>query len=203
VNSAKVDLARSVVGSSFNRFDWDYKLNANSFSFEPGETTKSFTIRTSKDIRAEEKNRVLTIRLEAGIGNIQVVAANSTARIAYNKVMNPVPPIGQMTYTKLMSGGTLDKTCTECHNSTKRDGGYDIRDYELMISSNKQILVPGQDKIVYDSNFNKDVTAVSLMYRRTLPKYTPESLLMPRLKTLTPAEYNDVENWLTSGAKNN
>lgn len=201
-NSAKVGLARSVVGASFNRFDWDYKLNANSFSFEPGETTKSFTIRTSKDIRYEE-NKVLTIRLEAGIGSIQVVAANSLARIAYNKIMNPVPPNGQMTYTKLMSGGTLDKTCTECHNSTKRDGGYDIRDYELMISSNKQILVPGQDKIVYDADFNKIVTAVSLMYRRTLPQFTPESLLMPRLKTLTPAEYNDVENWLSNGAKNN
>lgn len=202
VNSAKVGMARSVVGSSFNRFDWDYKLNANSFSFEPGETTKSFKIRTSKDIRSEE-NKVLTIRLEAGIGSIQVVAANSVARIAYNKIMNPVPPNGQMTYTKLMSGGTLDKTCTECHNSTKRDGGYDIRDYELMISSNKQILVPGQDKVVYDADFNKIVTAVSLMYRRTLPQFTPESLLMPRLKTLTPSEYNDVENWLTNGAKNN
>lgn len=201
-NSAKVGLARSVVGSSFNRFDWDYKLNANSFSFEPGETTKSFKIRTSKDIRSEE-NKVLTLRLEAGIGSIQVVAANSVARIAYNKIMNPVPSNGQMTYTKLLNGGTLDKTCTECHNSTKRDGGYDIRDYELMISSNKQILVPGQDRVVYDADFNKIVTAVSLMYRRTLPQFTPESLLMPRLKTLTPAEYNDVENWLANGAKNN
>lgn len=201
-NSAKVGLARSVVGASFNRFDWDYKLNGTSFSFEPGEVTKSFTVRTSKDIRSEE-NKVLTIKLEAGIGNIQIVAANSLGRVVYNKITNPVPPVGQMTYTKLMSGGTLDKTCTECHNSTKRDGGYDIRDYELMISSNKQILVPGQDKVVYDADFNKIVTAVSLMYRRTLPQFTPESLLMPRLKTLTPAEYNDVENWLTNGAKNN
>lgn len=201
-NSAKVGLARSVVGTSFNRFDWDYRLNGTSFSFEPGEVQKSFKIRTSKDIRNEE-NKLLTIRLEAGIGNIQVVEANSLGRIVYNKIMNPVPPAGQMTYSKLMNGGTLDKTCTECHNSTKRDGGYDVRDYELMISSNKQILVPGQDKIVYDSNYNKIVTAVSLMYRRTLPQFTPESLLMPRLKTLTPAEYNDVENWLTNGAKNN
>lgn len=201
-DSARVDLARSVVGASFNRFDWDYKLNGTSFSFEPGETTKSFTIRTSKDIRYE-RNKLLTVRLEAGIGNIQVVEANSRARIAYNKITNPIPPVGQMTYTKLMSGGTLDKTCTECHNSTKRDGGYDIRDYELMISSNKQILVPGADRVNYDADFNKVVTAVSLMYRRTLPQFTPESLLMPRLKTLTPAEYNDVENWLTNGAKNN
>lgn len=201
-DSARVELARSVVGATFNRFDWDYKLNGSSFSFEPGETTKSFTIRTSKDIRYE-RNRVLTVRLEAGIGNIQVVEANSRARIVFNKIRNPVPPTGQMTYTKLMSGGTLDKTCTECHNSTKRDGGYDIRDYELMISSGKQILVPGADRIVYDADFNKNVTAVSLMYRRTLPQFTPESLLMPRLKTLTPAEYNDVENWLTNGAKNN
>lgn len=201
-DSAKVSLARNDNGTTFKRFNWDYKLSTSSFSFEPGQTSKTITIRTAKDIRYE-LNRVLTIRLEPGLGSIQVPDATSRARIVFEKVLNPVPANGEMTYSKLMDGGTLYKTCTECHNSVKRDGGYDIQDYELMISSNKQILVPGADSVTYDANFNKIVTAVSLMYRRTLPQFTPESLLMPRLKTLTPAEYNDLEDWLTSGAKNN
>jgi hypothetical protein len=201
-NSAKMNLARSVVGATFNRFDWDYRLNGSSFSFDVGQTTKTITVKVSKDIRFEE-NRLLVLRLEPGLGNIQVPEATSRARVVFNKVLNPVPPSGQMTFSKLMNGGTLYKTCTECHNSVKRDGGYDIQDYELMVSSNKQILVPGADTVTYDANFNKIVNPVSLMYRRTLPAFTPESLLMPRLKTLTPAEYNDLEDWLTHGALNN
>ncbi|MBL7545379.1 MAG: hypothetical protein JNL11_16285 [Bdellovibrionaceae bacterium] len=201
-DSAKLELARSVVGTSFNRFDWDYKLGTSSFSIEPGQTTKTFTIKTARDVRFE-RNRLLTLRLEPGLGSIEVPDATSRVRVVFEKILNPVPAIGEMTYSKLMAGGTLYKTCTECHNSVKRDGGYDIQDYELMISSNKQILVPGADSVTYDANFNKIITATSLMYRRTLPQFTPESYLMPRLKTLTPAEYNDLENWLTKGAKNN
>lgn len=204
VNDATMKVARSVlgVGQTYNRFDWDYKLAASSFSFEPGETSKTFTIKTSRDIRHED-NRVLTLKLEAGMGSIQVVSAQSTGRVVFHKRVNPEPAPGEMTYSKLMSGGVLFKTCTECHNSIDRDGGYDIQDYELMVSSSKQILVPGADKITYDANFNKIITPVSLMYRRTLPAFTPESLLMPRQKTLTETDYNDIENWLVKGAKNN
>lgn len=202
VETPKVDLARSVVGLSFNRFDWDYKLGSSSFNFDPGQTSKTVVIKTSRDVRWE-KNRVLTIKLEPGIGNILVPAATGFARIVFDKKKNTQPDADEITYSNLMAGGTLFKTCTECHNSVKRDGGYDIQDYELMVSSNKRILVPGEDRVEYDANFNKTPIAVSLMYRRTLPIYTPESLLMPRKKTLTPAEYNDLENWLTNGAKNN
>ncbi len=202
VDTTKLDLARSVVGTSFNRFDWDYKLQGSSFSFDPGQTTKTVVIKTARDIRFE-KNRVLTIKLEAGLGNVIIPSATASARVGFVKLGNPQPYPGEITFSKLMGGGTLYKTCTECHNSVDRKGGYDIQDYELMISSSKQILVPGGDSITYDSNFNKIVIAASLMYRRTLPQFTPESLLMPRLKTLTPAEYGDIEDWLTSGAKNN
>jgi hypothetical protein len=72
-----------------------------------------------------------------------------------------------------------------------------------MISSGKQILVPGADSISYTGLGEKVINPVSLMYRRTLPAFTPESLLMPRLKTLSEQEYADLESWLLSGAKNN
>ncbi len=200
-DTTMLDLARSVVGQDFNRFDWDYKLGASNFNFQPGQTTKTVVIKTARDIRYE-RNRVLTLKLEPGIGNIQVPAATNFVRVVFNKLKNPVPAVGETTFTKLMGDGTLKKTCTECHNSVKRDGGYDIQDYELMISSNKQILVPGADTITY-VGFTKVPKPVSLMYRRTLPEFTPESLLMPRKKTLNKAEYDELEDWLTSGAKNN
>lgn len=196
-------VARSVVGTSFNRFDWDYKLGTTSLSFAPGETSKTITLKTARDERFES-NRVLTLHLEAGLGSVQVPAATAYARIAFNKRMYREPPLSEITYSKLMkSGGTLFNTCTECHNSVKRDGGYDIQDYELMISSSKQILVPGADSISYTALGEKVINPVSLMYRRTLPAFTTESLLMPRLKTLSAQEYDDLEAWLLSGAKNN
>lgn len=201
VNSPKVELARSVVGATFNRFDWDYKLEGTSYSFSPGETSKTVVIKTARDVRYEA-NRILVIKLEAGVGSISIPETTSMARIAFNKIINPVPAPNQITFSKLMAGGTLYKTCTECHNSVKRDGGYDIQDYELMVSGNKQILVPGADSISY-VNGNKVVNPVSLMYRRTLPAFTPESLLMPRLKTLDEDQYNELEDWLTRGALNN
>jgi hypothetical protein len=199
----KLSVARSVVGDTFNRFDWDYKFSSTSFSFDPNQTTKTFTVKTSKDIRYEG-NRLLTIKLEAGLGNITIPDAGLYARIAYNKLKNPVPPNGEVTYSQLMSnGGVLYNTCTSCHNSVKRAGGYDIQDYELMVSSDKRILVPGADQVYLDANDNKVQVPVSLMYRRTLPSFTIESLLMPRDKTLTGPEYNLLENWLIKGAKNN
>lgn len=198
--------ARSVVGTSFNRFDWDYKLTTTSFSFDPGGSRdKVITIKTSKDERYET-NQLLTLKIEAGLGNITVSSTNNVARAIYDKRSNRVPPNGEITYTMLMRDGTLFKTCTECHNSAKRDGGYDIQDYELMTSSSKQILVPGGDRVVYDGDGNRVWSvdyAPSLMYRRTIEQLTPESLRMPRQKVLTPSERLDLEGWLTSGAKNN
>lgn len=197
------EVARSVVGTSFNRFDWDYKLGTTSFAFAPGETLKPITIKTARDERYES-NRVLTLRLEAGLGSVQIPQGTEVARIVFNKRMHREPPSTEITFSKLMSnGGTLFATCTECHNSVRRDGGYDIQDYELMISSNKQILVPGADSISFTAEGDKVIVPVSLMYRRTLRKFTTEALLMPRLKPLTASEYFDLESWLLSGAKNN
>ncbi len=203
--SGKMLVARSVIGAgqTFNRFDWDYMLQGNSFSIEPGTTIKTFKIKTSRDIR-HEGNRLLTIKLEAGLGSIQVVAAQSVGRIVFDKRINPVPPPTEMTYSKLMNGGTLQVTCTECHNSVKRDGGYDIQDYDGMVNAQNPVLAPGLDSITYDPvTFEKTILPVSRMYVRTLPAFTSEARLMPRLKTLTDSQFGDLENWLIHGAKNN
>ncbi len=197
------EVARSVVGTSFNRFDWDYKLGTTSLSFAPGETLKTITLKTSRDERFES-NRVLTLRLEAGLGAVQIPQATAFARIVFNKRINREPPSTEVTFSKLMgTGGALLNTCTRCHNSVRRDGGYDIQDYELMISSDKRILVPGADSISYTDKGKKVIVPVSLMYRRTLSEFTTESLLMPREDQFSADDFVNLEAWLLSGAKNN
>lgn len=197
--AAEFSPARSNIGQTFNRFDWDFILQGSSFSFDPGETTKTFTIRTSRDVRFE-KNRVMTIRLELGLGSATLVPTASVARIVFDKRTNPDPGPAAETYAKLMSeGGVLYQNCTLCHNSVRKDGGYDIQDYELMVA--KGVLMPGQDSVTYFPVESR--VAKSVMYIRTRPELVPESKLMPRSGELSSDDMNRLEAWLTSGAKNN
>ena len=83
--------------------------------------------------------------------------------------------------------GILGLNCVKCHNSQLMAGGYDMTDYELMIT--RKVLIPG----------NVD----SKMYVRIHP--TPEFLAkpMPQDGFLPQALIYEVERWLMNGAHNN
>lgn len=200
--------ANSRWGAQFGRYDWDYTLDMGRIIFFKGDTRKILTMRLSMDERYNV-SKVLNLKLSGLIDDSNLIVSNSI-QVLFRRQQNPQVPANEMSYSKLMgNNGVLMRNCLECHNSAKRDGGFDIADYEdLLVArgvapNQNYLLAPGQDRVEYDVNFNKNITAVSQIYRRLLPQFTPESLLMPRNKILNSSEIEDIENWLTRGAKNN
>lgn len=202
-----VTKARSVVGTSYNRFDWDYKFNQTSALFSIGETTKSFQIITSKDIRYEG-NRILTLKVSVGIGNATV--GNSQVHVLFDKRKNPIPGGSDITYSKLMNStnGILLYKCGNCHNSnpTEQQGGFDIANYDLMVSQG--VLKPGLDFMTVNGTTG-DITKTyaSKLFKR-MNSQDPDSgsylTPMPRDKYLDyDTEISYVERWILNGALNN
>lgn len=183
-----VKKANSIVGTTYNRFDWDYKSISSSVRFKPGETQKSIQLQISKDIRYES-NKLIVLTID-NPGNGLVIGGKNKLYIAVEKMKNPQPISGEITFSKLMmSNGILGYNCVKCHNSKDRNGGYDMTDYELMRS--KGIIIPGniESKMYYRMN------PASPNYLGTSP--------MPLDGALDIATRKSVEQWILSGAKNN
>lgn len=180
--------ANSIVGTTYNRFDWDYKTISNSARFKPGERTKTIQLQISKDIRYES-NKIIVLTIDNPGSGLTIGTANRIY-IVLDKMQNTAPVSGEITFTKLMaSNGILGYNCVKCHNSKDRNGGYDITDYELMRS--KGIIIPGniESKMYYRMN------PASPNYLGTSP--------MPLDGALDIAARKAVEQWILSGAKNN
>lgn len=180
--------ARSVVGSSYNRYDWDFKLENTSFVYFPGESKKTFRVYFSQDIR-KEGTRLLTLQLSIGTSGVSA-GAISEVHYIFDKLVNPDPPFGVATFTELMNpmSGILGTRCLECHNSTKLEGGYDMSNYALMIQ--KGVLIPN------DPN--------SKMYMRMNPNNNQQNLRpMPLNGFLETQLTREVERWILNGALNN
>lgn len=181
--------ARSIVGTTYNRYDWDYRFQSSTLIFFPGETKKTIQVRFSKDIR-KENNRLLSLKLELGLGDI-VLGGNSSKHFVIQKVNNPTPPIGVARYQDLMhpKNGILFTNCIECHNSTKREGQYDITNYDEMVE--RGVLVPG--------------STTSKMFRRINPTDSEWSNLlgMPRKGPMEDPYIRAVQKWIEAGAPNN
>lgn len=179
--------AKSNIGATWNRFDWDYKFPTNSVTFGIGDSAKTLRVTFSKNIR-HEKNRVLTFDITTVLGTV-VIGANKTTNLIINKYDNPVPAGNILTLAELMNEGSgiLGQNCVKCHNSAKLAGGYDMTDYDWMIRN--RVVVPN------------DVT--SKMYVRmhdsgnSLVKPMPFDGFLPAPLVL------EVERWLLNGALNN
>lgn len=179
--------ARSVIGTTYNRYDWDYKFPSHSVTFNPNETSKTLRIYFSTDSRYE-KNRVLTLDISSVLGSVNL-GTNTSVNYIINKYTNPVPNADILTFSQLMqpNSGILGQNCVKCHNSDAIAGGYDMTDYQLMLS--RRVLVPGDTS--------------SKMYVRMHP--SPETLAkpMPLDGFLDQARILEVEKWILDGAKNN
>ncbi len=179
--------AKSVVGTTWNRFDWDYKFPVNTVSFNIGESTKTLRVYFSKDIRLE-KNRVLTFDITSVLGLV-VVGSNKTTSFVLNKFDNPTPNANILTLTELMneSAGILGQNCVKCHNSAKIAGGYDMTNYDWMIKN--RVVVPN------DVNSKMYVrmhdTGASLVKPMPFDGFLPAAMIL------------EVEHWLLNGALNN
>ena len=186
--SRTVGRARSIVGTQYNRFDWDYKFNSTSLVFGLGETQKTITINFSKDIRLEN-NRLFTLQIDNNLINA-VRGSASKIDFVIQKLTNPTPPVGAPTFAQLMQpSGVLGFNCVKCHNSRDLNGGYDMTNYDLMLS--RGVVLPG--------------SVDSLMYNRmnpNSPAYITSSP-MPIDGALTIDYRKEVENWLLNGAYNN
>ena len=183
----KIGQARSVVGATWNRYDWDYKFPTKAVTFSLGDTSKTVRINFSKDIR-NEYNRYLKVSIASVLGNTQI-GTKSSISFVLNKIKNPKSTSDILTFSELMNpkSGILGLNCVKCHNSQLLAGGYDMTDYELML--NRKVLIPGDTQ--------------SKMYVRMHP--TPEFLAkpMPQDGFLQQALIYEVERWLLSGAPNN
>lgn len=182
----KFSRARSIVGASYNRYDWDYRVLNNSTTFTPGELTKVITIELSSDLR-KEANRALTVQLDKFSSGLTLGTTTTMTEVLV-KSKNPNPSVYSFSVMMNPSTGVLGKNCVACHNSRDRSGNYDMTSYEDMI--NKGVLIPGN--------------VASKMYRR-MDKNDPnlENLTaMPLSGYLPSLEANAVKNWILFGAKN-
>jgi hypothetical protein len=188
----QVARARSVVGTSFNRYDWDFKFNNLSLIFSPGQTSQSVRVTLSKDIR-REANRLLSLKLLEVSGPAIIDATKSIANIAIEKRYNPAPDPRVPTYSELMNpqSGVIGQRCTLCHNSGLLNGEYDISNYELMVKNG--VIVPNdveKSKMIMRLNPNMVVNGVQLRQ-------------MPFDRALEQPERTLIENWIRAGALNN
>ncbi len=187
----QVGIAKGVIGAGGkNRFDWDYKIiSPMSITFLPGETTKYIDIVFSDDER-DDVDKALTLKLADPFG--ADLGTNSTIVISlpdYNLAPTGTAP----TFAQLMSpGGILEMNCVRCHNSIEKQGGYDMTDYNMMVS--KGIIVPGD----LTPNNHK-------MFRRMNPDAPGAGTItsMPLDGFLTQDLTIFVEDWIKAGAKNN
>lgn len=180
--------ARSVIGATYKRYDWDYSFPTNSVNFGPTENSKTLRIFFSKNQRLE-KNRALTFDIASVLGAVNI-GSNSSVTYVINKYSNPVPDPDVLTFSQLMNpqAGVLGQNCVACHNSKDTAGGYDMTDYQMMID--RRVIIP------------RDVN--SKMYVRMHP--VPGSLAkpMPQIGFLDdPQKILEVEKWILQGAFDN
>ena len=195
--------ARSIVNGGYNRFDWDFRVISDSLNLVSSTDAGGqlipdpqgiVTLRFSKDIRKEDGNRLLRLRITVSSpnGTTSGAGAQQDLYVVILKVNNPDPTIeNEVTYSGLMNptSGIIGTKCIKCHNSVLFNGGYDIADYEQMIS--RGILIPGDP--------------MSEMYRRTNSQ-DPINIgksPMPANGGLSPEDRDLIKQWILSGAKNN
>lgn len=189
--------AKSIVGTSFNRFDWDYKFNVTTVNLLGQDPVKGVKVTFSKDLRREENNRLLRLRIVVASNN--AIVSKQIVNAVLLKADNPEPASGEITFSRLMMNsnqvsGILNTNCVKCHNSRDLNGGYDMTDYDLMV--NNRVLVPSPDPTI---------SLQSKMYRRLNANDPGNENLTPMpLDAFMPTlNIQMVEEWIRNGAKNN
>ena len=180
-------LARSEVGSTFSRFDWDYRFPIKTVTFSSGQSNKKLRIYFSKDIRLEN-NRVFIVDIVSVLGSVKI-GANKSQNFIITKYNNPVPNGLSLTFSRLMNpiSGVLGTNCTKCHNSNDFAGKYNMSDHQLMLDNS--VIIP------------YDVT--SKMYLRTHPNAEYFGKPMPVDGFLPDTLVRPIERWILNGALNN
>ncbi|MGZ3724189.1 MAG: hypothetical protein ACXWQQ_00225 [Pseudobdellovibrio sp.] len=185
--------ARAVTGTSYNRFDWDFKFASNSFNLLGASPSQTATVHFSSDER-RENNRVLRLTITV-LSNNATVTTQTAYVIIYKADNRDALGAGEVTFSSLMrSTGTLGLNCVKCHNSRDLNGGYDMTNYDLMVT--KGVLVPSP--VV-------SVAETSKMFNRMNPNFVGNETLspMPLDGFLTDPYIQLVRQWIDEGARNN
>ncbi len=164
-------------------WDWDFSVDTQSVVFAPGETSKSLNVRLSNDQRDERNEKIQFVISSAVNATKDIINQMATLTIVDDDAApNPEIP----TFSSLMqTGGVLSSNCLACHNSSKREGGYTLSDYDLMIEN--RVLVP--------YSINSD------MYKR-MSSQTQDLRPMPLNGLLDFKTREPVELWILNGARN-
>lgn len=167
-----------------DRWDWDYSVDTLAVVFAPGETVKPISIRVANDERDEPNENVPLTITSVVNAKKSATAANAIVTITDDDA----PYTGTApTRTQLMqTTGILFQNCMECHNSDDNRGGYNLSDYDLMISTG--VLVPGDVSSKMFVRMNSEVSGI-----RPMPL---NGLLDSTLR-------RQVERWILDGARNN
>ncbi len=183
--------AASVVGTDYNRFDWDYRVDPATplaITFSENQKVASFNLIFSDDLRAKG---IKTLRLKLGTPLGGSLGGN---RVLVITIPNLNPPYSGIapTFTQLMNkdSGILGRYCIKCHNSVLKEGGYDMTDYQQMVD--RRVLIPG-DPINSKMFFRMNAEAPNNAGLGAMPQdgFLPRDI----------AEL--VEQWIRAGALNN
>jgi hypothetical protein len=173
-----------------NRFNWDYRLTGGlNITLMPGEIKKEIEIIFSDDLR-DEIDKTLTLKLVDPFG---ASLGSKSTQIINLPDYNPTITESALTFSELMNpGGVLEANCVRCHNSLDKQGGYDMTDYQMMVT--RGVILPGN----MDPNAHK-------MYRRMNPDAPDAGTVtpMPLKGYLSQDQTLIVEDWIKAGAKNN
>ena len=195
----KFKRARGLAGTSFNRYDWDFKFTTDSVNLVGINPIQNIVVEFSKDIRSETANRLLRLQIVLASDNADLTKSPQIIYVVVLKVNNPLPINNEVTFSSLMkTNGLLNTKCVLCHNSKDLNGGYDMTNYNMMLSKN--IVVPA------DLDSTGTAPLQSKMYRRTNANDPINFNLTPMpLKGGLDATFERplIEAWIRAGAKNN
>lgn len=192
-SEAKARRAERSEDEPYDHYDWDFTFGSVS---EPqlietltftknGPLSKTVEVIIADDDREEGDEQAIIEMIAVENGQIDM---NKILRINIKNDDKAVSNPFVATFTQLMTGnGVLKNRCLECHNTVKKEGGYDLTDYQSMTSARKSILIPG------------DPTN-SEMFKRIRLQGPGR---MPLDQSLSPLEQSQIEDWIRNGAKNN
>lgn len=125
-------------------FDWDYRIIDRNVIFDFGETTSTFRVWIRPDARHEPGDESFNLKLGVVNGPAEADTNRDSVKVTIDEgTSDPAPLPGEVTYSMLMAqpSGPFFSECIKCHNSTDAQvGGYDITDYDNMISDG--IVIP-------------------------------------------------------------
>ena len=173
---------------SYSNIDFNSPLPSRPL-FAYGETLTSIMVVTRNDEREEvTADETFELRLGETSGNNISLGPNDRVKVTILDE-DPLPGNTEITYSMLTAypAGPFYTACAKCHNSFDQLGGFDVFNYQNLIS--RALVIPGDSE---NSPLMQRLTSSNISIR--MPQNAP---------ALPDFEINLIRSWIDSGAKNN